>query len=421
MQQHIPKQHILIAALLFLFLISMIPGLKGAWVDLRFWQGWSLYIHRNGLCNTYTSGTDYPPVYQYILWIFTLLAGTEEAILKYTGYLRVFTIAADYWALWIVYKWIDRRVDYIFILLISILNIAYSYDTLIWGQVDAILAAFLIASLYYLYREKRLLSAVILVLAFNTKPQTIVLIPLWGLLLISSLHRARQWRQLVWILATIIITQALILLPFMFGEAGLAAIWRPITNAINNYPTVSLHAYNIWYFFSSQIAFNAVDTTLSPIGISYFHIGLITFSIALFIVLWPVIRHTLQTLQNRDHPPLSRDVIWLSAALSVLVFFYFNTRMHERYHYYAFIFLTAHMFYTGRHSLYVLLSFTFFLNLESLVNWFQLSNYDTAIFDPRLIATLNALLVIFSTLQLYRSAKSPLPASRHPAPSINPI
>jgi hypothetical protein len=128
-----PKQQKLLAAMLFLFLVAIIPGLKGVWVDLRFWHAWLLHINKEGLANTYASGTDYPPVYQYILWIFTLLAGNEEAILKYTGYLRVFTIAADFWALWIVYKWIDRRIDYLFVLLFTYLNIGYSYNTLIWG------------------------------------------------------------------------------------------------------------------------------------------------------------------------------------------------------------------------------------------------------------------------------------------------
>jgi hypothetical protein len=243
-----------------------------------------------------------------------------------------------------------------------------------------------------------------IVLALNTKPQAIIFIPLWGLLMLSSLQRSRKWKESLSMLAVMLTTQAILLIPFAFGNGGITAVWKPISKAVDVYHWISINAYNMWYYFSPQILPSAtLDTEPTAIGLSYFQIGLISFSVALFVVLWPPIKHTILSFRQNDHPPLSRETIWLSAALSVLVFFYFNTRMHERYSYYAFIFLAAYAFYTGRYGLYLLLSITTFLNLEAIVNWFQLKNYETLIFDPKFVATLNAILIIWATASLYRS------------------
>src|ERR1043165_750250 len=96
------RVHLVIAALLFLFIMALIPGLPGQGFDTSCWKIWASYICNHGLRNAYGSGTDYPPLDQYFLWLFSKVAGTEEYVGRYIGYLRVFTLAADYWGLWLV-------------------------------------------------------------------------------------------------------------------------------------------------------------------------------------------------------------------------------------------------------------------------------------------------------------------------------
>src|SRR6186713_1688247 len=107
--------HIAIGLLLFLFLTAIIPGFYGFAGDTKSWQDWAEHISESGLENAYGSYTNYPPLYHYVLWVFGKMAGSTEATGTYIGYLRIFTLAADYWALWLVYRWIDRRVDYLYV------------------------------------------------------------------------------------------------------------------------------------------------------------------------------------------------------------------------------------------------------------------------------------------------------------------
>jgi len=188
------RTQFLLAGLLLLFTVCMIPGLHGYDTDITYWRRWATHDANFGLANAYSfnANTNYPPLYHYALWAFAKLAGTEAAVQHYIGYMRIIALAADYWALWLLYRWIGKRLDYIFLLLCSILNVAYTYNTLIWGQVDAIFTAFAFASFYYLYRAKPIHSAAMMVLALNAKLQAVVFFPLWGLLMIAMLHRERK-------------------------------------------------------------------------------------------------------------------------------------------------------------------------------------------------------------------------------------
>lgn len=379
---------VVLSGMAFLAFVALIPGLPGVKIDMDCWQAWALHIHREALPNAYSSGTNYPPLYQYFLWAFARLAGSEAAIIKYLGYLRVFTLLAEYWGLWIIYRWMEKRVDWSFLLLCSMLNVAYSYNTMLWGQVDAMLAALVVSSLYYQWRGKLLTSAIFLVLALNLKIQTIIFIPMWGLLMLGALHRAHAWRRLLVIVPAMVVAQVILLIPFMLGKDGLGIIWKIVAGLPDAYPWISLNAYNIWYWITLDAMPGNPDNVRSLFGLTYYHLGLIGYVIALAVVLWPLARHTLRTLAGRITAPLPRETIWLTAALSTLVFFYFNTRMHERYFHPAFIFVAAYAFYNKRYGIYALFSLAAFLNMELVVQWLRLPNYDTFIFAPRFIAAL---------------------------------
>jgi hypothetical protein len=79
--------------------------------------------------------------------------------------------------------------------------------------------------------------------------------------------------------------------------------------------------------------------------------------------------------------------------------------MHERYAHSAFIFITAYAFYRGRYGPYVLFSIAYLLNLERVLEWFELPSYGTLLFDPRLIAALYAGGMVWTAAQLYQSLR----------------
>jgi Gpi18-like mannosyltransferase len=389
-----------------LFCIAFMPGLPGFGSDMSCWLKWAKDAQRLGIADAYESGANYPPVYVIILWLFGKLATTPEAIDHYMGYLRLVTLAADYWALWIVYKWIGKKVSYHLVFLCAMLNIAYSYNTMLWDQVDAILAAFVIASLYAVYHGKPGQSAVFMVLALNMKLQAIIFLPMWGLMLISGVREREGRKGLLMAAIAAIVTQGLLVVPFISGKHGAAVVWKVFTDLPDTFTRISMNAFNMWYWIVPEpFAESPLDDFRTSIGLDYHQIGLISFSIALLITLWPLLSHTVRTLLGRKLAPLSRETIWLTAALTVLVFFFFNTRMHERYSQPAFIFLTAYAFYRGKFALYALFSIAVLLNMEAVFMWFRLPNYGTVIFDPKFVAALFGICIIWAGALLYRSAR----------------
>jgi Gpi18-like mannosyltransferase len=388
-----------------LFLLATIPGLPGHAWDMECWRNWATHNATAGLSNAYSgeSSTDYLPLYQYFLWAFGKLMGSPEAIASFVGYTRAGTLLLDFWALFLVHRWIDGRVKYYLLLSIAMLNIAYSYDTVIWGQVDAIFAGLSFAAFYFLWRERLLLSALMMVLALNAKLQAIVFVPLWGLLMLAALHRLGQWRKLLQLLPFMLAVQALILLPFAFGEAGLRRVWQVVVQSGGKLPYLSLNACNLWVWFEKpgQLWGGSDDVPLAA-GLTYRQVGLLLFFFASLIAMLPALCYAFRVFTGRPCEPWPRTQVWLNAALLALVFYFFNTEMHERYAHPAFIFLTAYAFFKNRYGLYVLFSIAYFLSLERALLWLKLPNYGTLIFDARFLSALFAVIMVWLAVLLYK-------------------
>jgi hypothetical protein len=93
--------------------------------------------------------------------------------------------------------------------------------------------------------------------------------------------------------------------------------------------------------------------------------------------------------------------ILLVGALIPLLFFFFNTQIHERYSHPAFLFIIAFSFLRKRYFLYIIFSIAYFLNLEKALRAFDL-HYSTFIFGNRFIAGLYliTIIVLFRELML---------------------
>ena len=212
---------------------------------------------------------------------------------------------------------------------------------------------------------------------------------------------------MAFIIPAILFTQALLILPFYFGKEGLLPVWKAVAGLADTYPVISMNAFNMWYWIEGN-NFSS-DNVPSLLGLTYYQIGLISFCFASAIAMWPVLRHTLKTLSKRNTPPLSRVTIWLTAALVMLVFFFFSTRMHERYSHAAFIFITAYAFYHRKFGLYALFSLAYLLNLDKVVRALRIASYDTLIFDPRFVAALYAICILWAGILLYRQERNDRP------------
>jgi Gpi18-like mannosyltransferase len=404
------RLNVFIPLLLFLFVAALLPSLPGMEYDIRnCWQPWALHIYRNSLRDAYGSDTDYMPIYQYILWVYVKIEGSEKAIVDNICFLRCSTLLVDFFGIWYVYKWIDKKVAWYAILVISILNLGYSYDTIIWGQMDGILSAFVFISIYYAWKGNNLWSAVWLVLAFNFKIQAIIIIPVWGLLFLNNFLEKRQWKNIVRPVGAMVLVQALLVIPFTRGHFGLWRIVYVVVHSFNKYHSISIKAANIWHWLvpdnpnlGDTLLFTD-DTKVWVAGLTYKQVGLSLFFITSFFALLPMMILVYKRWKNdNENRIVNRQLVWLTAAMVYMLFYFFNTEIHERYCQPSFIFITAYAFFSGDFIVYVLFSVMYFLTLEYSMHHLQLARYDTFIFDYRFLSAINALIILLLVRKIYK-------------------
>ncbi|MCD6012314.1 MAG: hypothetical protein K0Q79_2176 [Flavipsychrobacter sp.] len=398
--------NIFVPLVLFLFLTAMLPALRGMDFDVGVFREWALYIHQNGLRNAYGKVV-YMPVYQYCIWLYVKVMGTDQAIAERIYYLRCITLVFDFIGIWYVYKWVNKRFAYFIILAICILNIGYTYDTLIWGQVDSILSALVFITIYYAYKGNNLLSSIFLVVAFSFKVQAIVIVPVWGLMFLNNIKKGELLKTLVYPVLGAVAVQILIVVPFLLGNYGLKEILAVITNSFQVYPSISVKASNIWHWIvRDKFLLYANDAEIWIFGLTYKQAGLILFFTSSFFALLPMMALLYKGWKTGGNfLRTNRELVWLTSALVYLLFYFFNTEIHERYCQPAFIFITAYAFYTDRFLAYVLFSIMYFLTLEISIEHFHLPNYGTLIFDFRFLSSLTAIIIVYLGVRLYKYYK----------------
>lgn len=403
------------ALFLFAFITCLLPWFPGLRGDVGCWIGWSTYITNHGIGNAYESGSNYMPLYHYFLWFYGKLAGSPEAIKAYIPYLRTFTILFDFWGLWMVCKWGKMKMSYTVLMLISVVNISYYYNSVIWGQVDGIVAALVFAMLYAGWKRNLLLSGIACVLAVNMKLQAIIFIPLWGILVLDTLIARGGLKKTGIMLSGMAVAQGIILLPYIVSKRGIEPIQAIIHNATETYPVVSKSAINFWFCFLDEPMFVS-DTDLVTNNLSYRDAGLMLFFIGSFLAMLPLLRILLQRFLNRteEAAQLPKEQIWLSAALVGLLFFFFNTQMHERYSHPAFIFITVYCFSRRRFIPYILFSIAYFVNLELVLAWLDIgSGYNFFIFDHSIVVMLFTATIVYLYVLLIREVRQYKKATAH--------
>ncbi len=405
--------NIIVPVLLFLFVAMLLPSLPGMMYDIGKFREWALYIHQHGLRNAY-GNTDYMPFFQYCLWLYVKLMGSEQAIADHVYYLRCITLLFDFAGLWYVFKWINRKYAYFILLTICILNIGYSYDSLIWGQIDGILSALVLITIYYGWKGNNMLSTIFLVLAFNCKVQAIIIIPVWGLLFLSNINTRSLLKTMLLPIFVATVVQFALVLPFTMGEYGLDKITAIVTNSFTTYPSISVKASNMWHWFVKGKPGHGIDALVYAsdakewiLGLSYKQVGLILFFLSSLFALIPLLTVVYKNRRNKVLGlTANKELIWLTSAMVYMLFYFFNTEIHDRYCQPALIFITAYSFFTGRFLPYVLFSIMYLLTLEITMGQFRLPNYGTLIFDFRFLAAINAVIIVYLAQLMYKSYRT---------------
>lgn len=378
------------------FFIALIVWLPDSGYDKYFWVSWAQYIKEYGLREAYNNPEiNYHPFILFIIKGFTLFFNSPNDI-NYTNinWLKVPTALFDWGIVFIALNLLKQYKKNLQWALLLAFNPAFWYNTVIWGQFDSIWVFFSLAAVYTATRNSWWVSALLFVLALNTKLFALVflpvLYPLWVTDRTSMLHLTRP-------LSLVVALQLAIVAAFLpFTQYSVFDI---VERSTGYYESVSRNAYNVWYFIFTDPV-NTPDNAFLPWVWLVFLSAYTVLGIMIF---------------------LGRINLWHVLALVSLLFFFTLTRMHERYAHAALVFTAILFFLTpspfrGRVGVgVVFISLAYFLNLEAVMQTANKSlgwnvNYNSILFNPKMVATLYFIACLILAYNIFKSAvNSPSP------------
>src|SRR5256712_2672763 len=329
-----PFLAILAGGLLLRVLLAFVLFPKqGFSTDMQLFASWATTLARVGPGSFYATatGADYPPGYLYILW---LLGNAPASALPLL--LKVPAILADLGIALVIYVaarcWLGERAGLIAAALYLFIPVTW-YDSALWGQVDAVGALLLIASLVLLIEKQSEAAIALAVLAILVKPQEAIgLVVLLPVLVRRHLILSGSRRRL---LTSAFAGAAALVLPLVpFDIGGVTGLARLFQSDADRYSVLTANAFNLWALVGptplAQIFASGGSWTPDSLVVAGGMTALTLGAIALVAVGLVVAGGLLV----RD----GRVPILLGFAIVAFAFYAVPTRVHERY---LFPFFTA--------------------------------------------------------------------------------
>ncbi len=251
-----------------------------------------------------------------------------------------------------------------------------------WGQIDGMVALFLLLSLTTL-KSKPTLSAISFAISVATKPIGILTLPFVLL----------QLKKVGGIIFFGVISSAVFFLtslPVVFGRASplellfssVSFMWDRVIYQASMYPYTTINAFNFWSLRGS----NWLPDTNPILGISPHFLGLAIFLISSVFLLK-------QTLRQKS------PNYFLLVSVSLLMFYSFATRMHERHMLYGLVFLAAAL-PTAKsfRNHYLALTIVYAVNVWAAFTWVMRGQFWPITESARVFFSF---LTVFSTASMF--------------------
>lgn len=403
------RWYILIATLYIAYVFTMHKwGHQG---DMLFWLNWSKYIFEHGFTHVYDNKEcNYLPAYLYVLWGHVKLQGNTVDIGDNLYTIKFFTLIFDVAAAVLSVRFVKELKDKTYYFLLLMFNVAYIYNTVFWGQVDAIFTFWGFAALLLAIEQRVEWSILCLTIALNFKLQALVFIPVVGALLLPNFLTLKGMKKFLLAIIISFFIQIIILLPFILS-GRLGQVWHVIIDSVGHYPFPTVGAFNLWTILLPNVSIEGMykisDET--KIGfLSYKQIGQFLFISTVLVSLYPLVNYLVKKYLKKNYSVFPIKNVFLIAALTSLNFYFFNTEMHERYSHPALVCLAAYAFLSKRFLPLILGSISYFLNMERICWYLNLHNdtYENGfLFKPRLIAGLYLILILLLYFLLYKKEK----------------
>ncbi|QUQ67918.1 hypothetical protein [Kutzneria sp. CA-103260] len=190
-----------------------------------------------------------------------------------------------------------------------------------WGQADAMYAAFAVGGVYFILRKRPWMACVFIGIAFALKLQTVFLFPL---LLLLVLLRYLPWKSLLAIPLVYVVLD----IPALIIGTSPAQLISVYVAQTGTFDLLTLNAPNIYQYLGTSVTSSALR--IAGILLTGFLV------LALVVALW------------WRRVELSATRIILAATVSVLLVPYFLPAMHERYFFLADALTVVAAFYLPR-------------------------------------------------------------------------
>lgn len=352
---------LLILAIAIRVFLILLPSFK---IDMNDWQAWSGRLVEVTPLRFYspTYFSDYFPGYLYMLWFLGtsfnfLFPHAPIYSLGFEFYLKIFTNMFDIATAYYIYKIISNYHKRLSLLsaVFYLVNPALAFNSASWGQVDGILAFFLVYASYCLIELKKAYRfSAVLALSILVKPQGLAVFPVMLSFLITNFKLSKIFSLLLIPFLLIFLS-----LPF-FLKDPILGLFHLFQKSASTYPYTSMFSYNFW-----SLAGWWVPDSTKFLSLSYQTWGTLIYFSILILILTPLL------FRKRYK---NNYLIYFACALASFAFFLFLTRIHQRYlfPFFAFLLITAFIKNSLRLKIfYLVLSLIHFINLWQVYYYYN--------------------------------------------------
>jgi Gpi18-like mannosyltransferase len=360
------------------------------------WDGKRDYLKTFGI---------YMPVIPYIFSMYSQLFSSYTDYINGAVFLKAFFILIDALSFSLLIALIPNLNPRRFwlTLFLTLINLSLIYNTIFWGQVDTLHSALIFCSFVALVKNRYKLVWLLFTVAIFTKIVSVIFLPIIGIYIVNELACNRlSIKQIVKDFTVVPLAVVMVLLPIIISGA-LPEYIEIIKRVFSDYDTVSANAFNIYHLISNNT--NLIDMSSSTMlfrSFTYAQFGLLTFSVSMFVCLLPIIKIVYGNIFLNQRKEISLELVLLVFILIPLLFFFFTTKVRERFAHPYLLFLTLYCFYHKRYVFWFLGTLVYALQLEAVLKYTKvwgsifISLFDeTNLYQPTLIAVLFLVLIVY--------------------------
>ena len=327
------------------------------------WEGKTDFIKSFGI---------YMPIIPYIVSVYGSFFNSYELLLANASIVKSFFILVDVISFaWVIALLPLKTIKGVLLLtMLTLLNLSLIYNSVFWGQVDSLHSLLVFSSFVALIKHRYKIVWILFTIAVLTKIVSVIFLPIIFLFMLNEVICNRlALKKVIIDLLFVPISGFVIFLPLILS-GNVSAYVELTIKVLTEYDSVTSNAFNVYYLISNRTDLIEISSKeLLFRSLSYNQFGFISFSVSFFICLLPVFKTIYRNYVSSKVTPISIKHLVLVFALTPLLFFFFTTKIRERFSHPYLVFLTLYCFYNRRFVFWYLATFIYFLQLESVLEY----------------------------------------------------